>query len=630
MAARTINLIVSGGKLRRWFDDPTPTTIAELLGGGAVKDNILTLNVFAGEDDGGRFATADHSGASAINALIRRPGKGAQGGSIDLTLGSGTGDDYELPLSADQLQGILNGYSTVQSEAGTVEVTQAQPLQDYTIIGKNAANMTILAVDQINATPLCTAVVTTDQAGADPAREIQTLSIREKAMASQSTWTDIATPAINVTQTTVGSPSLHSIQTVEVTGYPETGEVIILGPVAAAVTWDINSTAAVVKAAINADTASLVSSVRVVGRHRWEITFTALSTQTAITGTWSGVEYHGLTAQLDLSTDSGNSVFTYEGAQQVTARFEFRIQQTDSGIDSIYSEDLTIDRGVIDSSSLTTIAGVAFSWLNLTDTDPTTYSGQAGKGVRVNSGETGLEFGVVRKNTSSATIPTLTEYATAGDAGIHEDTATGKVYHAYNDGGVLKAAELVWTPELIKNLTIGISCSYPNNFVSQFGDVATGNNALVGWSPAMWGTSINASASANKPQVSDQEIGIWTSTGSAKDPMPLSSSVALGSGDFTVYAVGYYGGITGSVPMLGHTADSSYIGFNFQFGALISNADQSKFISIAGDPTTGIYMIRADRISGVGSLRTTDKTAVAGVSLTGDFTFSELAGSTSA
>ena len=44
--------------------------------------------------------------------------------------------------------------------------------------------------------------------------------------------------------------------------------------------------------------------------------------------------------------------------------------------------------------------------------------------------------------TSSASTPSLTEYPTDKDAGIHKNTADGKIYLAFNSSGTIKKIEL--------------------------------------------------------------------------------------------------------------------------------------------------------------------------------------------
>lgn len=79
---------------------------------------------------------------------------------------------------------------------------------------------------------------------------------------------------------------------------------------------------------------------------------------------------------------------------------------------------LTKDTGTGNAIWKAAAGGGASTWLALTDTDPANYAGQAGKYVKVNGGEAGLEFGSVAPGSGD-------EYVDRGDPATYDWEETG-------------------------------------------------------------------------------------------------------------------------------------------------------------------------------------------------------------
>lgn len=391
MATRDVNLIIDtkSGKAQKSFTDRTPTTLAEILGGSLVKDDRINLNIHVGAWSGGAFVTQDISG-DTFNVVFRRPGKGPIAGSMNWSCGASTQTGTEFPLSADTFEQELNAMSVVQADVTSVKVWKEGT--SYIVQGADDANLTAISIDEINAIPVCSATVTTVTAGSASNKEVQAVDIAEAALVSATSFSDIATPSASVTTNQAGSASVREIQTVSISGNPDSGNITITGPTTSAVVWDIDASPSEVKNAINTDTSGLVASVEKVGQFDWRITFEAFADATVISATYSGTEYHGINGQVVFNTVNAASVFAATGEQVLEGELQFRVTGTDT--DTLYRESLKLDKSVIDASTASALdAASSLTWLNLSDTDPTSYSGQAGKVVKVNSGEDGLEFG---------------------------------------------------------------------------------------------------------------------------------------------------------------------------------------------------------------------------------------------
>ncbi len=393
MATRDVDLILDTDRqvMARAFDDPTPTNLCERLGGALVKDDKLNLNVFIGKFSGGHFVTSDHSGGT-IQATVRRPWAEPQDGSMNWSVGASSVTGTEFPLSADTFEQLLNSLSVVQTDVTSVTVWKDGP--SYFVQGADDADLTAISIDELNAVPVCAATVSTVQAGTTANKEVQVVTIAEAALANATSWSDIVTPvaACTITEVQAGSASIPEIQDVEIVGYPDSGVVVASGPTSGSINWNIADSDATIKNAFNTDTASLVTKVETLSRgggsYKWRIFFAVGSDRTAITANFYGTEYHGVTATLDLNTNNLINVFGYYGSlDSLKAEFQFRIQDTDTN--TLYREEIKLDRGIIDASTASALdAANTLTYLALSDT-PSTFT--ASKVLSVNSGATAVE-----------------------------------------------------------------------------------------------------------------------------------------------------------------------------------------------------------------------------------------------